>query len=101
MLLETFLNNTLNVWNITIRIMEQTIIKYARKCDITSEGMNEGYCILDGMMYIKYEKDMINILKMKPITMILKRHMRMTTIILLIGLIQLMKKMSGTQRMEV
>ena len=39
--------------------MEQTIIKYARKCDITSEGMNEGFCILDGLMYIKYEKDML------------------------------------------
>jgi len=39
--------------------MEQTIIKYARKCDITSEGMNEGYCILDGMMYIKNDFDML------------------------------------------
>jgi hypothetical protein len=39
--------------------MEQTIIKYARKCDITNEGMNEGFCILDGLMYIKYEKDML------------------------------------------
>ena len=38
-------------------------MKYARKCDITSEGMNEGYCILDGMMYIKYEKDMIKHIK--------------------------------------
>jgi len=27
--------------------------KFARKCDITGEGMNEGYCILDGQMYIK------------------------------------------------
>ena len=34
-------------------------ILYARKCDITGEGMNEGYCIQDGLMYIKYEKDMI------------------------------------------
>ena len=33
--------------------------KYARKCDVTGEGMNEGYCIQDGLMYIKYEKDMI------------------------------------------
>lgn len=39
--------------------MEQTIIKYARKCDITNEGMNEGYCILDGMMYIKNDFDML------------------------------------------
>ncbi len=43
--------------------MEQTIIKYARKCDITGEGMNEGYCIQDGLMYIKYEKDMIKHLR--------------------------------------
>jgi len=33
--------------------------EYARKCDITNEGMNEGYCIQDGVMYIKYEPDMI------------------------------------------
>jgi hypothetical protein len=39
--------------------MKTTIIKYARKCDITGEGMNEGYCIQDGLMYIKYEKDML------------------------------------------
>ena len=43
--------------------MEQTISKYARKCDITSEGMNEGYCIQDGMMYIKHKKDMIKHLR--------------------------------------
>ena len=41
----------------------KTIIKYARKCDITGEGMNEGYCIGDGLMYIKYEKDMIKHLR--------------------------------------
>jgi hypothetical protein len=34
-------------------------ILYSRQCDITGEGMNEGYCIQDGLMYIKYEKDMI------------------------------------------
>ena len=33
--------------------------KYARACDITGEGMNEGYCIRDGNMYIKYEVDLI------------------------------------------
>tara|TARA_R110000823_G_scaffold300650_1_gene421468 strand:+ start:193 stop:501 length:309 start_codon:yes stop_codon:yes gene_type:complete len=38
-------------------------ILYARQCDITSEGMNEGYCIEDGLMYIKYEKDMIKHLR--------------------------------------
>lgn len=34
-------------------------VKYARVCDITGEGMNEGFCIQDGLMYIKYEEDMI------------------------------------------
>ena len=38
-------------------------ILYARQCDITKEGMNEGYCIQDGLMYIKYEKDMIRHLR--------------------------------------
>ena len=32
---------------------------YARKCDITGEGMNAGFCIGDGEMYIKYEEDLI------------------------------------------
>ena len=38
-------------------------ILYARQCDVTEEGMNEGYCIQDGLMYIKYEKDMIKHLR--------------------------------------
>lgn len=33
--------------------------KFARKCDITGEGFNDGYCINDGEMYIKHEKDLI------------------------------------------
>ena len=32
---------------------------YPRKCDITGEGMDEGYCIQEGAYYIKYEKDFI------------------------------------------
>ena len=32
--------------------------KYARRCDVTQEGMNEGYCIQDGLMYIKHDSDM-------------------------------------------
>jgi hypothetical protein len=32
---------------------------WARKCDITGEGMNSGYCIDDGRMYIKHEYHMI------------------------------------------
>ena len=34
-----------------------------RVCDITKESMTEGYCIRDGEMYIKYEKDLINYLR--------------------------------------
>ena len=36
---------------------------YARICDITGEGMNEGFCILNGEMYIKNEEDLINHLR--------------------------------------
>jgi hypothetical protein len=35
------------------------------QCDISGEGMNEGYCINDGGMYIKYEKDMVEWLRSK------------------------------------
>ena len=38
-------------------------ILYARQCDITKEGMNEGYCIQDGLIYIKYVEDMIKHLR--------------------------------------
>ena len=37
--------------------------RYARKCDISGEGMNEGYLIEDGIMYIKHEKDLIKHLR--------------------------------------
>jgi hypothetical protein len=37
--------------------------KFARVCDITNEGMNEGYCIGDELMYIKHEKDFVQHLK--------------------------------------
>ena len=37
--------------------------KYARQCDVTGEGMNEGYCIQDGLMYIKHEKDLLKHLR--------------------------------------
>ena len=33
--------------------------KWARKCNITGEGMNEGWCWGDGDFYTKYEKDTI------------------------------------------
>jgi hypothetical protein len=32
-------------------------IKFARKCDFTGEGMNEGWCFGDGEKYAKYEGD--------------------------------------------
>ena len=38
-------------------------MKYARRCDVTNKGMNDGYCIQDGHMYIKYEKDLIKHLR--------------------------------------
>jgi hypothetical protein len=39
-------------------------MKYARKCSITGEGMNEGWCWGDGVYYSKYEKDTIGELRM-------------------------------------
>jgi hypothetical protein len=36
--------------------------KFARRCNITGKGMNEGYCILDGEMYIHTEEDMLKYL---------------------------------------
>lgn len=41
--------------------MEQTF--YARKCDATGEGMNEGWVFGDGEEYAKYEADAIKIAK--------------------------------------
>ena len=38
-------------------------MKYARQCDITGEGMNEGYIVGDGFMHIKYEKDLIALIR--------------------------------------
>lgn len=43
--------------------MKQNVILHPRKCDITGEGMSSGYCIGEGLMYIKYESDMINHLR--------------------------------------
>ncbi len=42
---------------------KKQITFWARKCDITGEGMYEGYLIEDGFMYIKYDKDMIKHLR--------------------------------------
>ncbi len=40
-----------------------TTEKYARVCNITNKGMNEGFCIEDGHMYIKNKSDMIKHIK--------------------------------------
>lgn len=37
--------------------------KYARRCSITGEGMNEGWVFGDGEEYAKYEQDAVNLLK--------------------------------------
>lgn len=33
--------------------------RFPRYCDVTGEGMHEGWCVADGAMYIKNEKDAI------------------------------------------
>ena len=43
--------------------MKQKAILHPRKCDITGEGMDSGYLIGEGAMYIKYESDMIKHLR--------------------------------------
>ena len=45
------------------KTMSNTREQYARKCDITGEGMNDGYVVGDGFMHIKYEKDLIALLR--------------------------------------
>lgn len=37
--------------------MKTTIEKYARKCDITGKGMNEGWCWSDGVFYSETKED--------------------------------------------
>jgi len=36
---------------------------FARVCDATNEGMNEGYCFGDGEAYFKHEADALNYAK--------------------------------------
>jgi hypothetical protein len=40
--------------------------KFARKCDITGEGMNEGYVVdeFTGTTYIKHKSDLLNHLRL-------------------------------------
>jgi len=46
-----------NVLNEESFISEIPPVKWARKCSITKEGMNEGWCWYSGDLYMKYEKD--------------------------------------------
>jgi hypothetical protein len=39
------------------------MVKFARKCSITGEGMNAGFCFFDGETYIKDEFEAINYAK--------------------------------------
>ena len=39
------------------KIKTKAIMKYARRCDVTGEGMNEGWVWGDGVFYTKHEKD--------------------------------------------
>lgn len=43
--------------------MNQTVKLHPRKCCVTGEGMDSGYLIGEGEMYIKYESDMIKHLR--------------------------------------
>jgi hypothetical protein len=45
--------------NNTYYIME----KFARKCSVTGQGMNDGYVFNDGEMYFKNEEDLIVFLR--------------------------------------
>jgi hypothetical protein len=37
--------------------------KFARKCSVTGQGMNDGYVFNDGEMYFKNEEDLIVFLR--------------------------------------
>lgn len=43
--------------------MKQIVKLHPRKCCVTGEGMDSGYLIGEGQMYIKYESDMIKHLR--------------------------------------
>ena len=45
--------------NSSLLCLDQNKNKNFRICSVTGEKMNEGYCILDGEMYIKSEIDML------------------------------------------
>lgn len=39
--------------------------KFARKCDGTGEGMNDGYVLFDGELHFKYEENVKRFLEMQ------------------------------------
>ncbi len=45
--------------NSSLHCLDQNKNKNVRICSVTGEKMNEGYCILDGEMYIKNHFDML------------------------------------------
>ena len=57
----------MNTYHLMKHLMDKTMSntreQYARKCDITGEGMNDGYVVGDGFMHIKYEKDLIALIR--------------------------------------
>jgi hypothetical protein len=46
-----------------IMTVNKEVIKYARKCDVTDQGMNDGYVLGNGLYYVKYDKDLVTILR--------------------------------------
>lgn len=42
----------------------------ARKCNFTGEGMNEGWFIIEGELYAKYESDALNYIQQQGYTSI-------------------------------
>ena len=43
--------------------IDATKYRHARRCDATGEGMNEGYCVGDGIKYFKYKDDLVAYLR--------------------------------------
>jgi hypothetical protein len=37
--------------------------KFARKCSVTGEGMDQGYVVQDGEIYFKYKNDLVRHLR--------------------------------------
>ena len=43
--------------------MENSNVKFARKCSLTGEGMNKGWVISDGDDYAKYEEGAVELVE--------------------------------------